>query len=371
MIPDKGMPSNAQKTVLSTPDLLISILSQLPHSSLLKAKLVNKTWASLFKHVEIKAALFERPRPKGSALYTETYSDVLMNKFSTFWPINGEASDRVGIPESNVEKKLRSKESNEMPVDVPKIYDPSEIHLQETMALQPRPHGHIDKCRNWQWRQLLVCQPAVEVLEIVQYVNRRVGCDLEFRTIIPRSNGLRMGFLYDAVRHWFKVERSFEVNLLWNRKTGDLINNFDTYEGGPSYKTAEDKPCVTIWGMTSVGCGQWGGVTFEKYCGGSGVDPRAQVIKSGDEEVEYSMSEPKVHGVDDGLLSDYLEEFWHARSLRVLKIWEQQASGEMTSRHTEQPVSAGPEGTSPNVPLFVSPLPSAGSVSCGNCVEST
>src|ERR1700712_5035117 len=137
------MTSYPQKRVLSTPDLLILILSQLPHSSLLKAKLVNKTWASLFEHVQIQAALFERPRPKDSALYTETYSDLLMNKFSTPWPSNREE--------------------------------------------------YANKNHSWQWRQLLVCQPAVESLEIVQQISRRGGSTLEFRTIIPRPYGLRVG----------------------------------------------------------------------------------------------------------------------------------------------------------------------------------
>jgi hypothetical protein len=89
-IPREAAISAAQKTVLSTPDFLIIILSQLPHSSLLKARRVNRTWASLFGNMEIQAALFQHPRPQGSALYVETHSDILMDKFSTFWPINGE-----------------------------------------------------------------------------------------------------------------------------------------------------------------------------------------------------------------------------------------------------------------------------------------
>lgn len=111
MGPDTAIPSEAQKTVLSTPDLLIIILSQLPHSSLLKAKLVNKTWASLFGHVEIQAALFNSPRPKGSALYTEAYSDLLMDKFSTFWTVNEEESDKEVLAESSIAKRPHFKES--------------------------------------------------------------------------------------------------------------------------------------------------------------------------------------------------------------------------------------------------------------------
>lgn len=190
------------------------ILSQLPHSSLLKAKLVSKTWASVFDNVEIRASLFECPRPKESALYTETYSDLLMDKFLAPWPTNK--------------------------------------------------YEYADNPLSWQWRQLLVCQPPVEALEIAQQVNQRFGGTIEFRTIIPRPNDLRMEFLYDAIRHWHQVERS-SVKLLWNRKTGDIADSNDYYPDGPGYKTSDDKPCITIWGRNCVGFGQYGGLTFDHY----------------------------------------------------------------------------------------------------------
>lgn len=252
IIPDISMASNtattsdAQTEVLSTPDVLVIILSQLPHSSLLKAKLVNKTWASVFDNVEIRASLFECPRPKDSALYTETYSDLLMDKFLAPWPTNEEE--------------------------------------------------YADNHLSLQWRQLLVCQPPVEALEIVQQANQRYAGIIEFRTIIPRPNGLRMGFLYDAIRHWHQVERS-SVKLLWNRKTGDIADNNDYYPDGPGYKASGDKPCVTIWGQTGGGFGQDGGLTFVHHHISQDntqiQKPRVRVIESDDEMVEFSMSEPK------------------------------------------------------------------------------
>ena len=223
MIPDtvsityEAISSAAQKTVLSTPDLLVIILSQLPHSALLKAKRVNRTWASLFGYVEIQAALFQHPRPKVSALYVEIHSDILMDKFSTFWPINGE--DKAVFSKSSTVKTFHPEEWNETPVDASNSHDPSKTRLQNTTTLQPQQQrGNGDKCPYWQqWRQLLICQPPIEALELVQEVNRRGGGTLEFRTVIPRPDGLRMGFLYDAVRHWHEVERS-PVELLWNRR---------------------------------------------------------------------------------------------------------------------------------------------------------
>ena len=287
-IPREAISSAAQKTVLSTPDLLVIILSQLPHSSLLKAKRVNRTWASLFGHVEIQAALFQHPRPKGSALYVETHSDILMDKFSTFWPINGE--DKAVFSRSSTRKTFHPEEWNEMPVHASNSHDPPETRLQNTTTLQAQQQrGHADNCPyGQQWRQLLICQPPIEALELVQEVNQRRGGTLEFRTVIPRPGGLRMGFLYDAVRHWHEVEGS-PVELLWNRRTGDLIHHNQIYVDGPSFRMIEDKPRVTIWGRTSVGCGQYGGLTYANHWSAQ----RARVIKSGDEGVEYCMSEPK------------------------------------------------------------------------------
>lgn len=303
LIPREGNSSTAQKTVLSSPDLLIIILSQLPHSSLLNAKRVNSTWASLYGHVEIQAALFQRPRPKGSALHVETHSDILIDKFSTFWPINGE--DKAVFSKCSTVDTFHPEEWNELPVDASDSRDPSETRLQRTTALQPQQQpGHGDKCPyREQWRQLLICQPSIEALELVQEVSQRAGGTLEFRTVIPRPDGLRMGFLYAAVRHWHEVERS-PVELLWNRRTGDLVHHNQFYVDGPSFKTMEDKPCVTILGKTSVGCGQYGGLTYAN-CGAVRIP---QVIESDDEEVEYCMSAPKRISFDLSLLYDSSEQ---------------------------------------------------------------
>jgi len=300
--PHEAFSSAAQKKVLSAPDLLVIILSQLPHSSLLNAKSVNKTWASLFGHVEIQAALFQYPRPNGSALYVEPHSDILMDKFSTFWPINGE--DKAVFSKSSTVKTFHAEEGSEVPVNALKSHNPSGTRLPSRATLQPQQQrDHVDKCPySQQWRQLLICQPPIEALELVQEVSQRVGGSLEFRTVIPRPDGLRMGFLYDAVRHWHEVERS-PVELLWNRRTGDLVHQDQIYVGGPSFKSTGDKPCVTIWGHTSVGCGQYGGLTYANYQSAQ----RAQVIKS-DEEVEYFMSEPKRMSFDLSFLYASIEQ---------------------------------------------------------------
>ncbi|KAJ2979514.1 hypothetical protein NQ176_g3205 [Zarea fungicola] len=267
----------AQRTVLSTPDLLIIILSQLPHSSLLKAQRVNKTWAGLFDNVELQAALFRQPRPKGSALYVEAHSDVLMHHFPTFWPINGRDPRQF---HSRAFQKQQVTASNS---------DWSYLHDEATPELTyVSQDDYDDGCPHRQkWRQLLVCQPPVNVLELVQEVSRRGSSGLlEFRTIIRRPDGLRMGFLYDAVRHWKTNERS-KAELLWNRQTGDIKypNDRGEDEAGP---VEEGEPCLTIWGHSSVGCGQYGGLTYSNYSARTQRTAR-QVIFSDDGDVEYSM----------------------------------------------------------------------------------
>jgi hypothetical protein len=211
-----------------------------------------------------------------------------MDKFSTFWPINGE--DRAKFSRSSSVTTFHPGEWNEISVDALNSHDPSETRFQNTTTLQlQQQRGHRDKCPySLQWRQLLICHPPIEALELVQEVSQRRGGTLEFRTVIPRPGGLRMGFIYDAVRHWHEVERS-SLELLWNRRTGDLIHHNQIYLDGHSFAMIKGKPCVTIWGHTSVGCGQYGGLTYANHLSVQ----RAQVIKSGDEEVEYCMSGPK------------------------------------------------------------------------------
>ncbi|EPE29067.1 hypothetical protein GLAREA_00225 [Glarea lozoyensis ATCC 20868] len=288
--------SVAQRTVLSTPELIVIILSQLPHSSLLKAKSVNRTWAGLFGHIEIQAALFLRPRPEGSASYVQTQSDILTDKFSTFWPIKGK--DNAVFHKSAKVETPYPEEWNEISVGASNIHDPPKAHSQSTSTIQqPQIRERSDKLPSWQqWRQLLVCQPPIEALELIQQVCRRSGDTLEFRSVILRPDGLRMGFLYDAVRHWHEVECS-PVELLWNRKTGDLTDEKRIYVDCPSFKVSEDKSCLTIWGQTSVGCGQYGGLTYANRS-----NPTIQNIRSGNEEVEYRMSEPREISYDVGLL---------------------------------------------------------------------
>ncbi|KAH7420100.1 hypothetical protein BKA64DRAFT_652369 [Cadophora sp. MPI-SDFR-AT-0126] len=322
--------SKAQDKVLSTPDLLIIILSQLPHSSLLKAKLVNKTWASLFGNVEIQAALFVNPRPKESAMYTEMYSDLLTDRWADFWSVSGVHEDEEDSDGEESEKeqseagkpdRVESDGEGLSEAVVPKGSIGKRHHPKEhvktdgrgRITLELRLSRHSDSTDTphpWQWRQLLFCQPPVEILEIVQQINRRSGPTLEFRTTIHRPGGLRMGFLYDSVRYWHEVERS-SVELLWDRKTGDLVDEWNYYIDGDSFKTEEDKPCVTIWGKTSVGCGQYGGLTYESYGPpreGQARKARTRYIKSGDEQVAFQMSEPRAISYDLSFLSDPREE---------------------------------------------------------------
>lgn len=297
VIPDKEPVSQqvrhsspAQREALSTPEILVIILSQLPHSSLLRAKRVSKIWASLFDHVEIQAALFQCPRPKGSALYAETHSDIVKDHFSAFWPINED--DKAVFPVSSTAMPFHPVERRQTMNSISASDDPSKVHLPNVTGFhQEQRQGYREQCPyEDHWRQLLICQPPIETLELIQQVNRRVGECLEFRAVIPCPGGVRIGLLYDAVRHWDDVQGG-NLAVLWNRNTGDLRHTARVYIDGPSFKTADDKPCVTVWGQTSVGCGQYCGQTFLTYVPGRA--PRTEVIPSGDGDVEYRFSEPK------------------------------------------------------------------------------
>lgn len=135
-----------------------------------------------------------------------------------------------------------------------------QLHPPESMKIKLLILPYETESHNWQLRQLLLCQPPVQALEIVLQVNRRAASTLEFRAIITRPDGLRMGFLYDAIRYCHEVERS-SVELLWDRETGDLTDNVYIYPDGSGFKKGEDKPCLTIWGKNLAGFGGYEGLT--------------------------------------------------------------------------------------------------------------
>ncbi|KAJ3495627.1 hypothetical protein NLG97_g3255 [Lecanicillium saksenae] len=266
--------SAAQRAVLSSPDLLLIILSQLPHSSLLKTQSVNKIWASLFDHVEIQAALFQKPRPRGAAAYVEPYSDILKNRFEVFWPAPGKDRARFGLDSKT--QRFHPEGWRGIPTTPPPPGRDRHHGLTERRYEKVCPH------RN-KWGQILVSQPAVKSFELVREIDGNEAT-LESRSIIPRPNGLRMGFLLDAVRHWNELEIR-DVSLLWGRKTGDLIEPSDFYLCGSGFKTDDDKPCVTMWVHS---------LNYDDE-----DELRHQVIESEGEKVSYSMSESKLVR-DDG-----------------------------------------------------------------------
>lgn len=86
-----------------------------------------------------------------------------------------------------------------------------------------------------------------------------------------------MGYLYDVVRHWFEVERSFGIKLVWSRKIVDLINNYDVYEDESSYKTANHtgKDKCRMWAVWRL---IYENHSSQNYSGHA-VSPRAHIIK--------------------------------------------------------------------------------------------
>lgn len=279
--------SPAQKRVLSSPDLLIIILSQLPHSSLLTAKGVNRTWASLFEHVEIRAALFQVPRPKGSAIYTEAQSDILMNIFSHFWPEDNQ--DPPLFSNSLMRKSFHNKNWTGSPTEILNSCDRLDTRRERTDWDQPQQQQEVEVMCPYrqQWQQLLVSQPPIEALELIQEVDVRGHGIVEFRAVVPCPNGLRMGFLYDAVKHWLEVERS-SATVVWDRRVGeDVSDPTQLHTCSNSFMALAGKRCISILGYTSYGCGQYGGLTFANRDSG----PVIQFIQSGSEEVEYRMVE--------------------------------------------------------------------------------
>lgn len=304
-IPCQNSSPPAQEEVLSSPDLLLIILSQLPHSSLLRAQRVNRTWASLFRHAEIQAALFQAPRPDDSASYAEIHSDILMAKLPGFWPVSGQVRrDRYhGEPASVFHNFLQKDVARWNWYEIPA--DDAHNHILEKNTLRFKDRAGYSMRRRQEpkskcpyrhkWAHLLVCQPPIEALELVQTVGQWAEGSLEYRTTVHCPNGLRMGLLYDSVKQWYHVEDVW-AELLWYRRTGDMIEKFYFYDDGSTFKAADDKPCVTIAGSANSGCDHDGGLTNSHYDSGEGIP--ARVIKTDGEVVEYLMSGPKLVQLD-------------------------------------------------------------------------
>ena len=289
---------SAQARVLSSPELLVIILSQLPHSSLLKAQQVNKTWADLFATAEIQAALFRRPRPTGSSVYVEPYSDILEAKFPAFFATTTKAGR--GFSRSYVVDEFPPSEAwCELPID--KAHNggvPSrELQYNTTHYVLPSRKGPRITCpHRHKWSELLLAQPPVRALELIQQVEEQWGRMVEFRAVISCPDGLRMGLLYDAVKHSHEIEGS-RAELLWNRRTGDITAKRISYIDGTGFGTDKDQPCVTVLGRSIDGCcGDGTALTYRNYWNGRAG--RDQVIQSGEDGYQYDMSGPKELSLD-------------------------------------------------------------------------
>lgn len=288
---------SAQARVLSSPELLVNILSQLPHSSLLKAQRVSKTWADLFATAEIQAALFQRPRPTGSPIYVEPYSDILEARFPAFFPTT---TQTLGwFSRSYVMDELLREVWSKLPID--KAHNggvPSRGLRYDTLHnVQSRKRPRIQCPHRRKWSEMLVAQPPIRALELIQQVEVQFGDTVEFRAVILCPDGLRMGLLYDAVKHCHDVEES-RAKLLWNRRTGDVTAKHISYVDGTGFGTDRDQPCVTVLGRSVDGCTNATGVSLTYRNHANGRAGRGQVIQSGEEDFPYCMSGPKFLSYD-------------------------------------------------------------------------
>lgn len=255
-------------------------------------------------------------------MYMERYSDLVMDRWAEFWSVGGVAKEEDEEEEDSDEDMGRDEENREESTEEAPSKATSPLSPTTT---RPEPIKHRTQTdrrgrttielrlthslssttstppHSWQWRQLLFSQPPIRNLELVQQISRRVGSTLEFRSTIHRPNGLTMGFLYDAVRYWHEVEGS-PVQLLFgnSRKAGDLVDEWIYYPDGQGLKWdgvgEEERDCVTIWGKTSVGCGQYGGLTYASWGPtreGQVRRERRRYIRSGDEHVGFEMGEPR------------------------------------------------------------------------------
>ncbi|KAJ7162768.1 hypothetical protein C8R43DRAFT_991319 [Mycena crocata] len=198
--------STARDTVLSTPELLEHILTQLPMRDLLvRAPLVSKTWQAITLTPTVQRALFFLPEAPSASKPVQ--NPLLVEAFAPFFTFCPEDKHRWSWPG-----------------------DASSI---ESLPWAKAPDTF--KRADASWRRMLVTQPPAQRLLVTDTSHGRGGNSTHSATL---DNGpLHMGTLYDlAAARIDRVASSFCVR--WHRIYDvDRESGIDDAEGGSSINT--------------------------------------------------------------------------------------------------------------------------------------
>ncbi|KAJ7744770.1 hypothetical protein DFH07DRAFT_834278 [Mycena maculata] len=199
--------SPAKDMVLSTPELLDLLLTQLSMRDLLiSAPLVSKKWQAITLGPAVQRALFFRPDP----LSQPTKNPLLVEMFSPFFvaPTKGESPRGWPVKPADIKAMPWSK--------APEVFK------------------HPDAS----WRRMLVAQPPAQTL-VMKSTQTSWGGHRQKSTGVLNDAALRMGDLYDVTLMYVNRVSSL-VLIRWNNDVeaeNDLtLEAFDAKQcvsGGP------------------------------------------------------------------------------------------------------------------------------------------
>lgn len=161
----------ASKIVLGDPSLLEHILLFCPLATILHAQGVSRTWSTIIQTSPLlQQELFLRPKPR-------TFNEL----GSTVWQYNPLLF--IAFPSWFTHPRNR--------------YHMPDVRAFEEMDWDRSPQRHKAFTRaEASWRRMLPTQPAIEVLEIVNFSHGKTMDGLS-NDVAYLEDGLRMGILYD------------------------------------------------------------------------------------------------------------------------------------------------------------------------------
>ncbi|KAJ7093293.1 hypothetical protein B0H15DRAFT_831927 [Mycena belliarum] len=207
------MSTPTRDEVLATPELLENILAQLPmRALLLRAPLVCKMWLATTRAPALQRALFFLPDPDPPSSPSSSDPD----------PDSDSTPDCAPAPPPVLNPLLVEMfPPFFLPLPPRDCYTWPTAHDILAMPAATSPAAFAR--RGASWRRMLVVQPAVRVLRVVQRAQARGGDFERCATVELQGEGLRMGALYDLAAGG--VERAGAAfRVTWHGEVGREVD---------------------------------------------------------------------------------------------------------------------------------------------------
>jgi hypothetical protein len=188
--------------VLSTPELFICILLELPQQTLLvQAQLVSRTWRNVItSSTQIQQTLFFTPLPPLSKTRKPQQNPLLVPWFRHWFK-----DKEFKLNESPYRNDFKPTQGWHRYKDLWELEFPWALDAKTAYMRAEA-----------SWRKMLIVQPAVCDLRVVSQVGDWLGP--ESLAALHFEQGLRMGVLWDITMDELSRRRSSEFNVSWYRR---------------------------------------------------------------------------------------------------------------------------------------------------------